>query len=195
MKLPEQHRWAEPGDDGVLAELGNMAGEGMPFYLWSKLAEPGQSAWGVGRERALRESGAFSYRNAVIREAEGKVAATLIGYPLDDDPEPVDYSELPAMAAPLQQLEDQVPGTWYVNILAAYPEFRGRGFGQELLSIAEMLARDTARRGLSIIVSDSNAGARRLYERIGFAEVAQRPMVKEDWQNPGENWVLLLKKF
>jgi len=149
----------------------------------------------VGRERALRESGAFSYRNAVIREAEGKVAATLIGYPLDDDPEPVDYSELPAMAAPLQQLEDQVPGTWYVNILAAYPEFRGRGFGQELLSIAEMLARDTARRGLSIIVSDSNAGARRLYERIGFAEVAQRPMVKEDWQNPGENWVLLLKKF
>jgi len=44
---------------------------------------------------------------------------------------------------------------------------------------------------MSIIVSDANSGARRLYQRAGYAEVATRPMVKEDWVNDGENWVLL----
>ena len=29
--------------------------------------------------------------------------------------------------------------------------------------------------------------------RRGYRFVAGRPMVKEDWQNPGENWVLLVK--
>ena len=195
IKLPEHHRMATPGDDRELAELGNMAGEGMPYYLWSKMAGEGQTAWDVGLERARRESGAFSYRNAVVREADGQVGATLIGYPLADVPEPVDYPELPPMFVPLQQLEDRVPGTWYVNILATYPQYRGRGFGEEMLAIAESLARASGRQGLSIIVSDANAGARRLYERCGYGEIAQRPMVKEDWQNPGENWVLLLKKF
>ena len=46
---------------------------------------------------------------------------------------------------------------------------------------------------LSIIVSDSNTGARRLYERTGYREVARRRKIKEDWQNPGTDWVLLLK--
>ena len=62
-----------------------------------------------------------------------------------------------------------------------------------LLEIAEALARDTGRQGLSIIVSDGNSGARRLYERSGYRETATRPIVKEDWKNGGTNWVLLTK--
>jgi hypothetical protein len=47
---------------------------------------------------------------------------------------------------------------------------------------------------LSIIVSDGNMGARRLYGRSGYAQHTTRPMVKEDWENPGENWVLMIKR-
>ncbi len=54
-------------------------------------------------------------------------------------------------------------------------------------------AAEAGTRGLSIIVSDSNTGARRLYERTGYREVARRAKVKDDWQNPGTEWVLLLK--
>jgi RimJ/RimL family protein N-acetyltransferase len=46
---------------------------------------------------------------------------------------------------------------------------------------------------MSVIVSDANAGARRLYERCGYRETATRAMVKEGWQNEGRNWVLLTK--
>ena len=176
-----------------MAELVNIAGEGMPLYLWTEMAGAGESPWSIGQQRARRESGGFSYRNTVLREDSGSAVSALIGYPLPDAPEPTNYRELPAMFVPLQQLEDLVPGTWYVNVLATYPDYRGKGYGAGLLSIAEQLAADTSRTGLSIIVSDANTGARRLYERQGYAEIASRPMVKESWQNPGENWVLLKK--
>jgi hypothetical protein len=46
-------------DANVLAELINYAGEGMPLYLWSQMAEPGEAAWDVGRRRAAREGRQF----------------------------------------------------------------------------------------------------------------------------------------
>lgn len=191
--LESPYRPATPDDAAALAELVNFAGEGMPLYLWTGMAGPSESPWAVGRQRALRDSGGFSYRNAVVRDDDGRVVAALIGYPLPDEPEPVDYGDMPPMFVPLQQLEDLVPATWYVNVLATYPEQRGRGYGAELLAIAERLAAETGKQGLSIIVSDANAGARRLYERCGYAEVATRPMVKNGWDNRGDHWVLLKK--
>ena len=62
-------------DAAVLAELVNYAGEGLPLYLWGKLASVGETAWDVGRLRAARETGSFSYRNATIIEHAGHVAA------------------------------------------------------------------------------------------------------------------------
>jgi ribosomal protein S18 acetylase RimI-like enzyme len=189
------HRAATPDDADAMAELINIAGEGLPVYLWAKIAEPGESPWDVGRQRARRDSGSFSYRNTVLREEDGRVVAALMGYPLPNEPEPANYDELSPMFVPLQQLEDLAAGTWYINVLAALPECRGRGYGSELLGVAEELARHTQRKGLSIIVADANAGARRLYERQGYVERAVRRMVKDTWDNPGENWVLLIKDF
>ena len=97
------------------------------------------------------------------------------------------------MFVPLQELENLAPATWYVNVLATYPSYRGKGYGRVLLEIAEDLAREARRQGLSIIVSDGNPGARRLYERCGYRETATRPIVKDDWENNGTNWVLLTK--
>jgi ribosomal protein S18 acetylase RimI-like enzyme len=188
-------RAATPADAAAMADLVNFAGDGLAHYLWGKMAEPGQDAWEVGRQRARRESGGFSYRNTVVVEEAGKVAACLIGYPLPDQPEPIDYATMPSMFVALQELENLAPATWYVNVVAAYPQHRGRGLGTLLLGVAERLAADTERKGLSIIVSDANAGARRLYQRTGYTEIARRPAVKEDWKNPVKDWVLLVKQL
>ena len=48
---------------------------------------------------------------------------------------------------------------------------------------------------MSVIVSDANTGARRLYESLGYREVARRTMVKEEWSNEGQEWVLLAMDF
>jgi ribosomal protein S18 acetylase RimI-like enzyme len=172
--------------------LVNYAGEGLPLYLWIKLAEPGETAWDVGRRRGEREEGSFSYQNATIIEHEGRAAGSLIGYEIDDDPQPIP-SDMPAMFRPLQELENLAAGTWYVNVLAVLPEYRGRGLGSDLLRIADDTGRRLGKRGMSVIVSDANTGARRLYERFGYREAARRKMVKEDWVNEGADWVLLTK--
>ena len=190
--LEHPHRAATLDDAAALAVLVNMAGEGMPEYLWGKMAqESGESAWEIGEQRARRETGGFSYRNSVVREENGSVVAGLIAYALAAEPEPGRFDGMPPMFVPLQELEDMVPNTWYVNVLATLPEHRGRGFGGELLRVAEELARANACTGLSLIVADANHGARRLYARSGYEEVATRPMVKEDWDGSGEGWVLM----
>lgn len=196
-ETPFQHpyRAATPDDADSMAQLVNIAGEDLPLYLWTRLAKPGQSPWDIGRQRAMRDSGSFSYRNTVVREEDGRVVAALMGYPLPDTADPGVYDDLSPMFVPMQQLEDLAVGTWYVNVVAAFPECRGKGYGSELLGIAERLAQRTQRRGLSLVVSDANSGARRLYERLGYTEHAARAMVKESWDNAGEHWLLLLKYF
>jgi ribosomal protein S18 acetylase RimI-like enzyme len=192
--LAPPFRYATPADAVALADLVHFASEGLALYLWTSIAAPGVDPWTIGRERAGRDAGGFSYRNAVVAEEEGRVAAALIGYPLADTPEPMP-DNLPPIVVPLEELEALAPGTWYVNVLAAYPEHRGKGYGGTLLAVAERLGRATLRRGMSIIVADTNMGARRLYERCGYREVSSRRMVKNGWQHPGTSFVLLTKRL
>jgi ribosomal protein S18 acetylase RimI-like enzyme len=193
ISLSPPYRLAVLGDAPSLAELVNFAGEGLPLYLWEKMAKPGETAWEVGRSRAEREQGSFSYRDAIVADDAGAAIAALVGYTVPDMPEAADG--LPPMFVPMQELENKVCGTWYVNILAAYPEHRNLGHGVRLLRIAELLASDLGLKGMSVIVSDANHGARRLYERTGYSEIARRPMVKEGWENEGTEWVLLSKSI
>ena len=192
MELKPPFRPAAPDDADLLARLVNDAGDGMSLYLWSKLASPGETAWDVGRRRALREQGAFSYRNAVIIEERGHPVGCLIGYEIPDNPEPVGSDTTP-MFVPLQELENLAPGTWYVNVLAVLPEYRNCGLGTRLLELADRIARALGKRGTSVIVSDANHGALRLYESLGYVRIAVRPIVKDTWPHDGSNWVLMAK--
>ena len=191
--IPAPFRRAAAEDAGALAELVNFASEGLAFHVWDKIKEAGETPWDIGRRRAAREQGAFSYRNAVVAEIDGRCAACLIGYPQPAEPQPIDYAAMPPMFVPLQELENLAPDSWYVNVLATFPEHRGKGFGTQLLGIAEALARETGKPSLSLIVSDANEGARRLYLRQGYREAGARPIVRGDWVTEGRNWLLLAK--
>jgi ribosomal protein S18 acetylase RimI-like enzyme len=191
--LEPPFRPAAPDDAAALADLVHFASEGLALHVWTRIAGAGGDPSQVGRERARRERGSFSYRNAVVvEEPAGQVAAALIGYALPEQPEPISR-DMPPMFVPLQELENLAPGTWYVNVLAAYPEQRGKGHGTALLGIADRIAASQKRPGLSIIVSDANTGALRLYQRCGYREQARRAKVKQDWAAPGTDWVLMVK--
>jgi ribosomal protein S18 acetylase RimI-like enzyme len=187
-------RRATMDDIGPLAQLVEFASEGLALYLWAKLAGGRHDPWCVGRERVGSETGALSYRNAVIAELAGRPAAGLIGYSLPDQPESISV-KLPAILVPLHELMNLALGTWYIHVLAAYPEHRGRGQGSALLALAERLAASVGKPSLSLIVSDTNVGARRLYEHWGYRQAAQREMVKEQWRHPGVYCVLLRKEL
>lgn len=196
MTFPAEHvkiREARKVDAAALAELVNFAGEGLPLYLWRHMDGAGEDPWEIGRERAARDSGGFSYRNSVVAEVDGNIAGALLGYPVAAEPEPIDPASVPPMFVPLLELENLAAGTWYVNAVATFPDARGLGVGSRLMEWAELRAKALGLGGTSLIVSDANRGARRLYERLGYEEVACRPMVKEQWRNAGYNWVLMIK--
>ncbi len=187
-------RSAEITDAKLLAELVNYAGEGLPLYLWEKISGSQDTAWEVGYQRASREEGGFSYRNATLIEHDGVAAGCLIGYEIADEPEPIP-DDIPAMFLPLQELENEAPGTWYVNVLAVIPALRNKGLGSKLLQFADDTGEKLNKRGMSLIVSDANKQAKQLYERHGYTLRAQRPMVKDGWDNAGVNWLLMVKDF
>jgi ribosomal protein S18 acetylase RimI-like enzyme len=180
-------------DAESLARLIDIAGEGFGTYLWTQSAGPGETALHVGKRRAQREEGGFSYRNALLAELDGKVAALLLGYRLADPYDTGDLSALPATVRPLIELESEAPGSWYVNALAVFPEYRGKGLGTLLLGEAERLARETRAPMLSIVVAEQNEGARRLYERTGYRAVARRRVVAFPGFAHTGDWLLMTK--
>jgi len=168
-------RRATAADAAALAKFVNFAGEGMPLYFWRQIAGDGEDPWEIGRRRqAERLQGGTAF---VIDEGGGAIAA-MTGYPIPALPEAFGDDD-PDIFRPLIELENLAPSTWYVNILAALPEHRGRGYGARLLALAEDIARDQALAAMSLIVASGNEGARRLYERTGYVETARRAIVKD----------------
>ena len=184
-------RRATAADAAALADLINMAGEGLPSYFWHEMAEEGEDPWEHGRRRQAKK--AEEGKVIVVDEGAGAVAA-LTGYETPAVPVAIADDD-PPLFRPLQELENLALSTWYVNVLAAYPEQRGRGHGTRLLGLAEDIARELGLSAMSIIVADQNIGARRLYERTGYVETARRAMVKEGWQCDSDEWVLQIKQL
>lgn len=194
VELLPPFRAATPRDAQFLAESMNEAGDGLPLYLWRKGTESERAAWHTGMARARRDEGSFSYRNAIIIKHDGDSAGCLIGYPLADHAAAV-ADDVVGMFRPLQELEILAAGTWYVNAVAVAPHHRHAGLGGKLLGLAERIARGLGKRGVSLIVSDANSDAMRLYRRLGYRETARRPIVKDGWTHSGEAWGLMIKSF
>jgi ribosomal protein S18 acetylase RimI-like enzyme len=192
--LKPPFRQARPDDAPILAELVNYAGEGLPLHLWGGMAAEGETAWDVGIARARRETGGFSYRNAIVTEHDTEAAGCLIGYAIPEAPEPIP-PDFPALVRPLQELENLAPGTWYVNVLAVRSQHRGKGLGGALLTLAETIGKAGGCRGMSVIVADANKGAFRLYERFGYRESDRRAVARNGWSVESNNWILMTRDF
>lgn len=187
-------RKAEPADAPHLVRFINMAADDLPLHFWRKSAGPDGDPWALGQERAARETGNFSYRNAWLAEVDGEVGACLLGYAAEVEPEPIS-ADTPPLFVPLLELEAMAPGSWYLNVLATYEAFRGKGLGSALLAAAEKIAAEAGHKEISLIAEDSHQDALRLYRAKGFTEIARRPLVKEDWQVDASEWILFTKKL
>lgn len=185
-------RKAQARDAAHLVRFINMAADDLPLHFWTKSVGPGGDPWAYGQERAARETGGFSYRNAWLAEVGGAVAACLLGYPAEDEPAPI-APDTPPIFVPLLELEAMAPGSWYLNVLATYDGFRGQGCGGALLAHAEGVTRALGRRTISLIAADTHGDARRLYARQGYRDVARRPVVKGDWVVDAREWILMVK--
>lgn len=183
-------RPAEPEDAGDLARLINLASEGMSLYLWQQSAPKGHDPWDYGRERACNPQVGFNWRNSTVATLDGAVAGSVVFYPLPAEPEPIG-ADVPAMFIPILELENLAPGTVYINVLAVYPEYRGRGVGRALMEHVESEAYG---RDLSLVVENANDVARSLYHSLGFVTEASRPIVDGGWGPSGDAYCLMVRR-
>ena len=178
-----------------LAYLLNLAGEGIPKYLWSEIAEDGQDPMEVGRTRASREEGGFSYTNARVSVEAGHVMGMIVSYQQPDPYSIEDIEEYPEIVKPLVLLEAKAPGSWYINAIATFKEFQGRGVAQKLLNEAEQRAISAGNSEISLIVASENSRAKKLYEHIGYKLVSSLPMVSYPGCLHGGEWLLMVKEL
>ena len=151
------------------------------------MAEPGTDPWAVGIE--LQCERARDGLWTVIDEGGGPVAGLQVWPPGGGAPSHARR----AIFGPMVELRALAPDALYVNVVATLPEARGRGLGARLMRVAEDIARADGRPAVSLIVADDNEGARRLYARLGYRTQASRPMLKEGWDGPGTEWILMIR--
>ncbi|MBT6096293.1 MAG: GNAT family N-acetyltransferase [Rhodospirillaceae bacterium] len=163
-------------DSPAIAELYQMAAGGVADYVWSMLAEPGETLLDVGARRFAREGEDFSYQHCTMAEQDGAVLGMVHAYPMfeimdvDDDMDPV--------LRPYCDLES-APGL-YIAGIACYPVARGKGVGTQLLELVRQRARRDNLPELSLIAFEQNTGSVRLYEREKFDIVRRRAIVAHE---------------
>jgi [ribosomal protein S18]-alanine N-acetyltransferase len=84
----------------------------------------------------------------------------------------------------------QVSVEWELENIVVAPAFRGQGAGSQLLDALFTHVRAADGKAIFLEVRESNAGARRLYERSGFHESGRR---RRYYSDPAEDAVLYCK--
>jgi ribosomal protein S18 acetylase RimI-like enzyme len=178
-------RRAEPADFRAVAGLLHQSAEDM----YDRFAGGRERALEL-LERSLAEPGNASSADVVwVAELAGVVAAAMAAFPVDQaGPRAGSFLRLALRSAPPWRWPRALVLYWaggraapsppsaafYVDALATDPGLRRRGAALALLAEAERQARA---RGLPAVALDTtigNEGARALYARAGFEEVAYR---------------------
>ncbi len=95
-----------------------------------------------------------------------------------DPPDPLVPEDRYRVIEPFEALYRRAAGSYYINVIAVYPDYRRQGLGGRLLDLAQAEARGFSH--LSLAVFEENAAAVRLYERAGVtvaAPVAPHPLI------------------
>ncbi len=189
-------RPARKSDAAEIALLVNIAVHGhmSPGWAHSEQAQGTYDPLEVGRLEMLDEDTLFNWRSAYIAEVDEEVAGLLLGYRRDDIRKPI-ADDVWAPLVPIEELEAEANGLWFISMVGVHKPWRGRGAGSALLDQAEALAQQTQAHGLGLIVGDANSGARKLYESRGFSVKASRTMVTfPGTEQEGNDWLLMVKE-
>lgn len=130
---------------------------------------------------AARDDSQYSYRNTLVAIGDdGIPVGVCVAYDgalLHSLRRPFFEAVTGMLGQHLEGVEDEcVPEEFYLDTLAVLPAYRGRGIAGELLKAMIERARECGKPA-GLLVDKDNPRARRLYERVGFVQVDERPFV------------------
>ena len=187
-------RPAVRGDASDLAILLDAASRRLVSYLWNGMAVSGQSVFEVGRARILMNTQSPSYHaNWQVAELDGQIAGGLAGYVMEDPYDPAIADDYPAAFRPMFELEAVAAGTWYLQVVALFAEYRGMGLGQILLDRADAMAVQAGRSRITLITESFNVRAIAAYLRHGYREWDRRTFIPFAGTDEEGDWLLMVK--
>lgn len=186
-------------DSAELARLAIMAGHGLLDVFYRDLI-PGMSTEDIVAQRRMTWPGSWAAaeRWRIAVSADGRTLGGLNAFPHDvlsnAQPDPLMGPERRDAAAALGRLEEeQTPGSFYINMIAVFPERRSGGVGSVLMAEAERLARAAGfgRMTLSTFAADHKLVS--FYRRHGFEIVATAPIAPHPWLEHGGDWAVMAR--
>ena len=136
-------RPATKADIPDLSKLLLMATDGIVASLYDGVI-PGLATHEIVERRLARDGTCGSYANCwVVAETDScgaRIAGKLHAYPMDDvetdPPDPLVPEGRTAVLESFEALYGQAAGSYYINVIAVYPDYRRQGLGGRLLDLA-----------------------------------------------------------
>lgn len=197
MNTPYIIRDARKNEAKQLARLVNIAGQGpdsvgLDYTVWSRGANEGQDPYDVGSLRIENEVGGYSYNNIRIIEVDAKPAALAMSFEVIKKSQ-TEMDEIDDLFKIFSVLAQQRIGSYYLDSLAVFPEYRGCGFGRILIEDTINKAVKGGYSEVSLLVFEKNEAALSLYKKLGFRETSKLKAPAHP-SMPYEGYVILLSK-
>lgn len=142
-----------------------------------------ESIWGdksfiLFQNLAEREDSQYSYKNTLICEIDKSVAGVLVAY---DGAKLIQlrealYDEIYKMGLrePIGLTDETEPGEFYIDSLAVFDEYRGRGIATRLIEAAKVKALSLNIEKLGLLVDKENPNAAKLYAKLDFKYIEDK---------------------
>ena len=175
-----QIRSAIADDVPDLAKLTLFSGDGYFDAIYHDLI-PGTPTDEIVERRFHFDGATASYSNCWVATARSQLLGMVHAYPTDDTASDPPDPLIPEDRKYLFEMWNlEAPGSFYINAIAVYPEHRGVGVGNVLMSRVSSSARERGFETLSLHVFAQNTRAVELYRRIGFEVVGRTPVVEHE---------------
>ena len=176
-------RAAEQIDASFLVPLVAESSGGVWPAVWKAFAQNGESVEKAGARYLANPENNLSVDNTILVESNGIRIGAMISYRenpvVGKSDESRARSPLPRdlfdALQPYRELSD--PNSLFISELCLLSEARGQGLGTRLLEHARESAAEQSLPRVTLRVFSANTGAVRLYERFGFRQISELPIL------------------
>ena len=129
----------------------------------------------------------YSYENTFVYFIDNKVVGAVNAY---------DGAEIEELRKPFLRYLNETyhngsftmeteseAGEFYIDTLSVNPNYQGKGIGKALLTAAKNWAVDLGHQKIGLLVDLENAGAKRLYQSVGFEVVGEKILLGERYEH------------
>ncbi len=164
---------AEKKDCAVLAELINMASDGVVEYLFRDRV-PGMTPVQLIAHNLENVDSPHCYKSAIVARDGDDVVGMTLSYSSDFhhiSDEMRNFFPADRLAHLNDFFTARVENSWYLDTLGVFEGHRRQGIGEKLISLTKEKAVENRYNALSLIVFADNELALPIYKRTGFEVV------------------------